>query len=159
MIRETAGNVDSDITTTSPMTVENEDFVGVWCRGQESGRASSDWTLITVLVKEGGGAGHTRDTHGHKDHIDEPYITVPVHESREDTKSYCRIGEQMIFTLRGSCRISGSQFHRCGGAEIAGRPGVKELCVKGMWATARLLNESQGPGAHGSRLSWHGGCV
>ena len=28
MIRETAGNVDSDITTTttSPMTVENEDF-------------------------------------------------------------------------------------------------------------------------------------
>ena len=28
MIRETAGNVDSDIITTSPMTVENGDFVG-----------------------------------------------------------------------------------------------------------------------------------
>ena len=37
MIRETAGNVDSDIITTSPMTVETEVGVLVASRGLMSG--------------------------------------------------------------------------------------------------------------------------
>ena len=76
MIRDTAGNVDSDIITTSPMTVENETSsgtdVGVWSRAEQvpidGSYKKAEMIPFTFTV-----ICHPGKTHNHRSRGDTPW--------------------------------------------------------------------------------------
>ena len=109
MIRDTAGNVDSDITTTSPMTVENETSSGtdvgvVSGSGVGPSKFRLDFDYSTSKKTPGGAGTHTGHTghtgaRGHTDHTDEPHNQPPKPKRTQTRTKTARITRTNLTTI------------------------------------------------------------